>query len=97
MLGTFNWAPTAGQLALGASAPAVLGSSAWPAPGWAGVAGGNSVACQEAAELCSGAAVIEACDRSVGAGMQRAVCGTALLLGVAVLQCERGQRASCAA
>lgn len=43
MLGAFNWAPTAGQLALGASAPAVLGSSARPAPGWAGVAGRNSV------------------------------------------------------
>lgn len=43
------------------------------------------------------AAVIEVCDTSVGAGMQRAVCPTALLLGVAVLQCERGQRASCAA
>lgn len=56
MLGTFNWALTSGQLALGASAPAVLGSSAGPAPGWARVAGGNSVACQAAAELCHGAA-----------------------------------------
>jgi len=30
VLGTFNWALTSGQLALGASAPAVLGSSAGP-------------------------------------------------------------------
>ena len=61
MLGTFNWALTSGQLALGASAPAVLGSSAGP-----GLQEGTRWRAMGLLSSAMGLLVLTCSDRSVG-------------------------------